>query len=110
LNPAVLRMIKALMEAAAKNGVDVSICGEMAGDPINIPVLMGLGLKEFSMNSGAIPVIKQVVRQLDSRETRETVKEILGMHTVSSITDLIEEKYRDIFQYRKLEEQQENAE
>ncbi|MFO7884678.1 MAG: phosphoenolpyruvate--protein phosphotransferase [Desulfobacteraceae bacterium] len=110
LNPAVLRMIESVMTAAKKTGVHVAICGEMAGDPVNIPVLMGLGLKEFSMNSGAIPVIKQVIRQLDSRETRSMVEKILTKHSVAEITELVEEKYRDILPVKENEENHKIAE
>ncbi|MEA1968458.1 MAG: phosphoenolpyruvate--protein phosphotransferase [Thermodesulfobacteriota bacterium] len=108
LNPAVIRMIKSLMDAADKSGVDVAMCGEMAGEPVNIPVLMGLGLKEFSMNSGAIPVVKQVIRQLDSKETKNMVNTILTMQSVSEIIELVEEKYRKILPSKEFDEQ-ENA-
>ena len=62
LNPAVLKMIRLVVDAATENNIELFMCGEMAGDAINIPVLLGLGLTNLSMNAGAIPVIKKMVR------------------------------------------------
>lgn len=105
-NPAVLRLIKMIMDGAKKSGVDVVMCGEMAGDPINIPVLMGLGLREFSMNPGSIPVIRQIVRKIDSRATEKLVDEILKMESVSAISDLVKNSYKAILPPGDSDEQQ----
>ena len=80
-----------------KIGIDVTICGEMAGDPVNIPILMGLGLKELSMNSGSIPIVKQIIRKLDFRETKKIANKILEINTVSEISDLLQKKYKSLF-------------
>ncbi len=98
LNPAIIRMIKKVMDAAKKNGIDVTICGEMAGDPVNIPILMGLGLKELSMNSGSIPIVKKIIRNLDSRETEKIASKILKKNTVSEISNLLQKKYKSLMQ------------
>ncbi len=95
-NPAVIRLLKMIVDAAKKNDIEVVMCGEMAGDPVNVPILMGLGLKELSMNSGSIPVVKQVIRQLDSGETKQIVKKILTMSSASQIAHCIDETYGDI--------------
>ena len=71
LNPAVLKMIKMTLEAARKNNIDVIMCGEMAGDPINIPVLLGFGIRNLSMNAASIPVIKKMVREIDMEKARK---------------------------------------
>ena len=97
LNPAIIRMIKKIMNAVKKIGIDVTICGEMAGDPVNIPILMGLGLKELSMNSGSIPIVKQIIRKLDFRETEKIANKILEINTVSEISDLLQKKYKSLF-------------
>ena len=81
------------------------MCGEMAGDPINIPVLMGLGLKELSMNSGSIPIVKQVIRKLDSTETEKLVEKILKMRSVPEISDLIKTSYKNILPLGDSDEQ-----
>lgn len=109
LNPAVIRMIKIIMDAGQKTGTHVAMCGEMAGDPINIPVLMGLGLRELSMNSTSIPVIKQIIRKLNYTETKELIKDIMPMMTVSEISDLVEERYKDILPGHEPDEQRNKA-
>ena len=63
LHPAVLRMIKQVVEAGHAAGISVAVCGEMAGDPLYTPILLGLGVDELSMNALAIPVVKRIVRQ-----------------------------------------------
>ena len=60
LHPAILRMLDSRRAGARRRGIPVSVCGEMAADPALLPLLAGLGLREFSMTPGAIPVAKQV--------------------------------------------------
>ncbi|HPP07258.1 MAG TPA: phosphoenolpyruvate--protein phosphotransferase, partial [Syntrophorhabdaceae bacterium] len=64
LHPAVLRMIRQVVDAAHANGIEVAMCGEMAGEPLYIPVLIGLGLDELSMNPYSVPKAKKIVRGL----------------------------------------------
>ncbi|WP_022668770.1 phosphoenolpyruvate--protein phosphotransferase [Desulfospira joergensenii] len=104
LNPAVLKMIKITCDAAQKNGIEVVMCGEMAGDPINIPVLMGLGLRNLSMNSASIPVIKKLIRNLDMEENQKIVDKALEFSTVEEITEYVRTAYKDILPYREIEE------
>jgi phosphoenolpyruvate-protein phosphotransferase len=66
LHPAVLRLIQFATEAALRMRMPVSLCGEMASDPKITPLLLGLGLRAFSMNASAVPRVKQVVRSVDS--------------------------------------------
>ena len=67
LHPAILRMIVMVRRAAARQRIPVSLCGEMASDPALLTLLVGLGLTEFSMTPGAIPVAKQVLAELAQR-------------------------------------------
>jgi phosphoenolpyruvate-protein phosphotransferase len=66
LHPAVLRLIQFATEAALRMRMPVSLCGEMAGDPRVTPLLLGLGLRAFSMNASAVPRVKHVVRSVNS--------------------------------------------
>ena len=68
LHPAVLRLIQYATEAALRMRMPVSLCGEMAGNPKITPLLLGLGIRAFSMNASAVPRVKQVVRSVDSDE------------------------------------------
>ncbi len=65
LHPAILRLLRQTVDAARAKGKKVFMCGEMAGDPLHIPVLLGLGIQEFSMNPNAIPLAKQTIRSLN---------------------------------------------
>src|SRR5688572_33511186 len=64
LHPAILRMVRLVARAARRRGIPVSVCGEMAADPVLLTLLVGLGLRECSMAPTAIPLAKQVLRGL----------------------------------------------
>ncbi|MGH9384869.1 MAG: phosphoenolpyruvate--protein phosphotransferase [Vicinamibacterales bacterium] len=85
LHPAVLRLIRHVCRAAKRHRVPVSLCGEMASDPALIGLLVGLGLTEFSMTPAAIPVVKQVVRDLRASEVRRVASHALRLATSSEI-------------------------
>ena len=104
LNPAVLKMIKMTHDAAKKKGIDLVMCGEMAGDPMNIPVLVGIGLTDFSMNSASIPVVRRMIRALDTKKAKNTVKNIMTLNTVQEISDVILKEYKDILPFRETDE------
>ncbi len=104
LSPAVLKMIRLIVDAATENNIELVMCGEMAGDAINIPVLLGLGLTNLSMNSGAIPVIKKMVRSMNVAKAQKDVQVILGFQTVQEIVDYIQMEYRDLLPYKDNEE------
>jgi phosphotransferase system enzyme I (PtsI) len=85
LHPAVLRLIRHVCRAARRHRVPVSLCGEMASDPALVGLLIGLGLTEFSMTPAAIPVVKQVVRDLRAGEVRRVASHALRLATSSEI-------------------------
>ncbi len=99
LNPAVLIMIQLICDIAQKKKVDLVMCGEMAGDPINIPVLVGMGLTNFSMNSVSIPAVKRMIRSLDTKKAQETIRKIGTMTTVQDISDCVLKEYKDILPF-----------
>ena len=98
LHPAVLRMIHGVVGAAKAAGIEVALCGEMAGDPINIPVLLGLGLDAISMNPISIPAIKDVVRTLSLEESKLLAQEVLRQSTAADVIKLIEEVHGTSFE------------
>lgn len=85
LHPALLRLIKGVIDAAHKAGKWVGMCGEMAGDREAIPILLGLGLDEFSMNATAIPEAKKIIRSLSLAEAQELVARVLAMPTADEV-------------------------
>ena len=96
LNLAVLKMIKIVIAAAEKKGINVVMCGEMAGDPINLPLLMEMGIKDFSMNAASIPIIKQLIRNLSFTQTKGLFEQALKLNNCKDITDVIKTKFKDI--------------
>jgi phosphotransferase system enzyme I (PtsI) len=97
LHPAILRMIKNVVDAARDNGIEVGICGEMAAEPDYIPILIGFGLDELSMNAISIPRIKKVIRSLVFKETKEIVDNILKLSTTSDILEFLKKEVNSRF-------------
>jgi phosphotransferase system enzyme I (PtsI) len=85
LHPAILRFIKRVVDEAHEEGIKVSICGAMSGEPLFTVVLLGLGLDELSMPALAIPLVKRVITRTSSEEAREFTAELLELSTVEEI-------------------------
>ena len=85
LHPAVLRSLRSVVTAAQQAGIPASICGEMAGDPFYLPLLLGLGFDELSMSAGAIPRVKQVLRSLTRARAVEIAETCLGFSTAVEV-------------------------
>src|SRR6266567_3125681 len=84
-NPAILRLIKMTVEAARKNGIWVGVCGEMAGDPVLTPLLLGLGVNELSVAPPSVPPVKFVIRRLKLTEAKELAGFALQSESASQI-------------------------
>jgi phosphotransferase system enzyme I (PtsI) len=91
LHPAVLRFIKQTVNAAHKAGIEVGICGEMAGESLYVPILLGLQLDSFSMNPQSIPRVKNLICRSRIKECRRFVNKILGMSTAQEINEVLQE-------------------
>jgi len=89
LHPALLRLIKGVIDAGKRGGIPVSLCGEMASDPIYAVVLLGLGLEIFSMNPSAIPVIKNLIRSVRYRDCRRMAELALQKKTAQEIEEFV---------------------
>ncbi len=92
LHPSVIRLIKFIIETAQREKKEVTVCGEMAADPLSAIVLLGLGLRKFSMNPIFIPRIKNVLRSVEYKTTKEVVREALTMRTAQQIEECIIER------------------
>src|SRR5262249_53617065 len=80
-DPAVLRLIETTVKAAQKHGTEVSVCGEMSGEPLYTMVLLGLGLKQLSVTPHNIPEIKKIIRSISLEEATQVAQEALRMET-----------------------------
>ena len=95
LHPAVLRALSAIISVARNAGKPVALCGEMAGDPLCTLVLLGLGLRDFSMSSFLVPPIKRVVRTVDMETAEEIACQALTLGTVKEVKRHVFEKMRE---------------
>src|SRR6266849_2936411 len=89
LHPALLRLIKGIIDAGKSAGIPVSMCGEMAADPIYAVVLIGLGLEIFSMNPSSIPIIKNIARSVRYRDGRRIAVMALQKKTAQEIEEFV---------------------
>lgn len=87
LHPAVLSLIRTVTRAAEVQGPWVGVCGELGGDPEAIPILLGLGVRELSMNPVAIPRAKQLVRRIDLSDVQALADEVLGMEDAAQVRE-----------------------
>lgn len=93
-DPAVLRLIRQVSDAAHANGIAVGMCGSMAGDPVAIPLLVGLGLDELSMAAGAIAQAKYVVSRIDTQVCRELIREEETCKSAAEVRSLLQKFYQ----------------
>ena len=91
LHPAVLHLIGHATDAALRLRRPVSLCGEMAGNPLVVPLLMGMGLRSFSMSASAIPRVKQVVRQASLDECRRLARRVMEESDPAEVSRLLTE-------------------
>lgn len=97
LHPAILRLIRRVVEAGHDAGIPVSMCGEMAGEPIYSYALLGLGLDELSMNAAAIPRVKRILRKSVAYEAKEFAGSLLLHATAAEIGRMLRKKVEDLF-------------
>jgi len=89
LHPAVIRIIKTVVESAHNNGIAVVMCGEMAGEPLYLPILLGLGIDELSMNPLCILKIKKIVRSISYHDSHGFLSMIGQFTTATEIEHFI---------------------
>jgi len=89
LHPAVLRLMQFATEAALRLRMPVSVCGEMAGNPKLVPLLLGLGIRSLSMNASAIPRVKQMVRALDIGDCARFARRVMEQSDPARIHELV---------------------
>jgi phosphotransferase system enzyme I (PtsI) len=88
--PAVLRLLHGIAVAARRARCPISVCGEMAGDPLLVGLLVGLGFRSFSMAPAAIPAVKQGMRHIDSRAAAAIARQALRASTADDVRTLLE--------------------
>lgn len=88
-NPSILRLINMTIKGAHKNGKWVGMCGAMAGEPYAVPILLGLGLNEFSMSATQILKARQIVNGLSFEEMQDVADKCLNMDSAEEVLDYV---------------------
>ncbi|MCQ2569533.1 MAG: phosphoenolpyruvate--protein phosphotransferase [Limosilactobacillus sp.] len=92
LNPALLSVIKHVIEAAHRHDTKAAMCGEMAGDELALPLLMGMGLDEYSMSATSILRTRSMMSKLDTKECAELVEEAINLSTAEEVAELVKSR------------------
>ena len=93
LHPSVLRLLETIAKNVDPGACELSICGEMAADPVLTPFLLGLGLRRLSMSPRSIPIIKERVRSLEIPGLDQTVRDCLALGRAQDVRQLLVERY-----------------
>ena len=88
-HPAMLRLIAGVARAGRGRGIPVSVCGEMAGDVTVAPILIGLGIHDFSMSAPSIPEVKSVIRSLTVADCERLVEGVLKLPTAAEVRQAV---------------------
>ncbi len=95
-HPAIIRLIKNTIDAGHQHKIWTGICGEMAGNPAMVPLLIGLGVDEFSVSASLVPVVKDVVRKVRLSEAKSLAEAALQKESASEIMELCRELVRRV--------------
>ena len=91
-----LRLLRSVRRGAARQGIPVSVCGEMASDPLLLRLLIGCGLTDFSMTPGALLVARRVVQETNAAEMRRIAARVLTLGTVEEIELFLREAFATV--------------
>ncbi len=96
LHPALLTLLSHVIDSANRADIEVSMCGEMAGDPVCVPVLLGMGLRSLSMNPASIPLIKAQIKLLDLQDCVHLKEELENIGTVHAIESHVRRRLHEL--------------
>ena len=101
LHPSILRILNFVIEVCRKEKKDIAVCGEMAADPLYALVLLGLGIRNFSMNPVFIPKVKKALREVEFKGAKKIIEEALNLKTAQEVEEFVLErilrKYPQVF-------------
>jgi len=97
LHPAILRLIRQTVEAGHRAGIQVAMCGEMAGEPLYLPILLGLGLDELSMNPMSIPRVKRIIRMTSYKKSKKFVNKVFTLNTTEEVNAHVRQEMAQLY-------------
>jgi phosphotransferase system enzyme I (PtsI) len=92
----VLALIRDVIRAGSHNNISVSVCGEMAGEPLYTLLLLGLGLTNFSMNGPDIPEVKKIIRSVTAEHARQVARRVMSFDSERQVMHFLREETRKI--------------
>jgi phosphotransferase system enzyme I (PtsI) len=95
-HPAVLKLIRDTIQAADRAGIKCSVCGEMAGEPLYTLLLLGMGLRIFSMNGPDIPEVKKVIRSTTLEHAQQVAQQVMSYESERQVTHYLKEETRKL--------------
>jgi len=95
-HPGVLRLIKNIIDSGHKENIWVGLCGEMAGEPGFVLILLGLGLDEFSMSAAVIPEIKYIIRNVKFKDAKELAVKALTLPTGEKVEEFVNKRLEEL--------------
>lgn len=95
-HPAVLKALRMVIDSAKRNSISLTICGEMAGDPLAALLFIGLGVEELSVETTSFLSIKKLIRMISYSEARENAEKVLMMKSDNKIKEFLENCYKSI--------------
>jgi phosphotransferase system enzyme I (PtsI) len=98
-HPAVVLLLRDIIRTSEKYDVECSLCGEIAGEPIYTLLLLGLGLRRFSMAAGDVPEIKKIIRSTTTAHAQKVARRALGFETDRQVTNYLRDETRKIWPY-----------
>lgn len=96
LEPAIIRMIKHVADVAKSSNTKLFMCGEMASYPIHIPLMLGMGMDELSMNPQSIPSVKSMIRSISAENSKQIMEDVLKQTSAEDVFNLLKELCGDI--------------
>jgi len=95
-HPSVLKLVRDVIRAGARNSIGVSVCGEMAGEPLYTLLLLGLGLNTFSMNGPDIPEVKKIIRSVTMEHAKQVARRVMSFDSERQVMHFLREETRKI--------------
>jgi len=95
-HPAVLGLVRDVIRAGQRKNISVSVCGEMAGEPLYTLLLLGLGLQVFSMNGPDIPEVKKIIRSTTLEHARQVARKVMSFDSERQVMHFLREETRKI--------------
>jgi phosphotransferase system enzyme I (PtsI) len=103
LHPAILRMMRRVVDVAHQQRIEVAVCGEMASEPLYIMILLGLGLTELSMNAVSIPRVKRIIRSVYFKDAKTLLEKTLEMGSEDEMESFVKKEMRRLIPPESLE-------